>query len=152
MTALRGIRVLELAESPAGEYCGKLLSDFGADVIKIEKPGSGSPTRRLGPCAPRGADPERSGLFAYLNTGKSSVELDLATAEGRATLQRFASSVDVLVDDHPAGWLQGVGLDPDRIPGDHPGLVLCAITAFGAAPPEDREHAEDLTVFPMLLL
>jgi crotonobetainyl-CoA:carnitine CoA-transferase CaiB-like acyl-CoA transferase len=64
MSALGGIKVLELAQSVSGEYCGKLLSDFGAEIIKLESPGSGSPTRRFGPFAPGAADPERSGLFA----------------------------------------------------------------------------------------
>jgi crotonobetainyl-CoA:carnitine CoA-transferase CaiB-like acyl-CoA transferase len=80
VSALRGIRVLELAQSVSGEYCGKLLSDFGAEVIKLEQPGTGSPTRLLGPFAPGAADPERSGLFAYLNTNKRSIELDVETA------------------------------------------------------------------------
>ena len=85
MSALDGVRILELAESVAGEYCGKLLGDFGAELIKIEAPGIGSPTRRLGPFAPQGDDPERSGLFAYLNTNKQSVEVDLASvAPGNA--------------------------------------------------------------------
>jgi crotonobetainyl-CoA:carnitine CoA-transferase CaiB-like acyl-CoA transferase len=147
MTALGGIRVLELAESPAGEYCGKLLSDFGADVIKIERPGSGSPTRRSGPFAPRGDDPERSGLFAYLNTNKHSIELDLETPDGRALLQQLMGKVQAVIDDHPAGWLQQVGVDPEGVLEQHPRLVLCSITAFGASPPEDRLHAEDLNVF-----
>ncbi len=147
MTALTGIRVLELAEGVAGEYCGKLLADFGADVIKLEKPGQGSPTRHLGPFAPRGEDPERSGLFAYLNTNKSSVELDLGAGADREALLGLLAQVDVVIDDHPAGWLQGVGLDPAACSESHPRLVLCSITAFGAEPPEDRRHAEDLNVF-----
>jgi crotonobetainyl-CoA:carnitine CoA-transferase CaiB-like acyl-CoA transferase len=147
MTALQGIRVLELAESPAGEYCGRLLADFGADVIKLESPGRGSPTRHMGPFAPRGADPERSGLFAYLNTGKRSLELDLQSGAGRDTLQQLIGAVDAVIDDHPAGWLQSVGLDPDTCLERHPRLVLCAITPFGSSPPEDRKHAEDLNVF-----
>ncbi len=147
MTALAGITVLELAESAAGEYCGKLLSDFGADVIKLEKPGAGSPTRHLGPFAPHGEDPERSGLFAYLNTNKSSLELDLETEDGRATLHRLLAGVDAVIDDHPAGWLQELGVDMSSCTASHPRLVLCSITAFGATPPQDRRHAEDLNVF-----
>ena len=127
MTALQGIRVLELAETVAGEYCGKLLSDFGADVIKLEKPGCGSPTRHLGPFAPRGDDPERSGLFAYLNTSKSSIELDLESDAGRETLQHLLEKVDAVIDDHPAGWLQGVGLDPAAVSSEYPRLVLCSM-------------------------
>ena len=75
MSALNGVRIVELAESVAGEYCGKLLADFGAEVIKVEKPGSGSPTRAITPAS----------VFAYLNTNKRSVVLDVAgeeTADG----------------------------------------------------------------------
>jgi len=147
MSALRGVKVLELSESVSGEYCAKLLADFGAEVIKLEKPGCGSPTRSLGPFAPGAADPEGSGLFAYLNTNKHSVTLDIASAGGVQTLDKLLSHVDVVIDDHPAGWLKTVGLDPESIHLDRPALVLCSITSFGQAPPEDRLHAEDLNVF-----
>lgn len=147
MSAMRGIKVLELSESVSGEYCGKLLSDFGAEVIKLEKPASGSPTRQLGPLASKGADNERSGLFAYLNTNKRSVSLDVSTATGSATLQKLLGHVDVVIDDHASGWLKCVGLDPEALDAQWPQLVLCSITAFGQSPPEDRLHAEDLTVF-----
>jgi crotonobetainyl-CoA:carnitine CoA-transferase CaiB-like acyl-CoA transferase len=147
MSALKAVKVLELSESVCGEYCAKLLSDFGAEVIKLEKPGCGSPTRSFGPFAPGAADPEGSGLFAYLNTNKQSVALDIASSGGAQTLAQLLSHVDVVIDDHPAGWLKSVGLDPESIHLDRPALVLCSITAFGQAPPEDRLHAEDLNVF-----
>jgi crotonobetainyl-CoA:carnitine CoA-transferase CaiB-like acyl-CoA transferase len=147
VTALNGITVLELAQSPAGEFCGKLLADFGAEVIKLEPPGKGSPTRHLGPFAPRGEDPERSGLFAYLNTNKRSAELDLESDAGRRTLQQLLPAVDAVIDDHPSGWLRAVGIDPDRFAESLPQLVLCSITAYGSDPPADRLHAQDLNVF-----
>lgn len=147
MSAMRGIKVLELAESVSGEYCGKLLSDFGAEVIKLEAPGIGSPTRRLGPFAAKGDDVERSGLFAYLNTNKRSVALDVSNAEGSAALQKLLAHVDVVIDDHESAWLKNVGLDPETVEKQWPKLVLCAVTPFGQSPPEDRRHTEDLTVF-----
>lgn len=147
MSALKTCKVLELAESVSGEYCGKLLADFGADVIKIERPGSGSPTRHFGPFAGKEPDGERSGLFAYLNTSKQSVTLDLTTAVGRATLARLVDQVDVVIDDHASGWLKDIGLDPEHVAVQRPGLVLCSITAYGQNPPDDRVHAEDLNVF-----
>ena len=82
MSALTGIRIVELAESVAGEYCGKLLADFGAELIKIERPGTGSPTRAMAPIIGDDGGPENSGLFAYLNTNKHSVELDLTAPDG----------------------------------------------------------------------
>jgi len=147
MSALRPYRVLELSESVAGEYCGKLIADFGAEVIKLERPGEGSPTRRLGPLVEAGAETERSGLFAYLNTNKRSATVDLQNAEGRATLQRLLARVDVVIDDHAPGWLKKVGLDPETLASAHPRLLLCSITPYGQSPPEERLHATDLTVF-----
>lgn len=149
MSALSGFKVLELCEDVAGEYCGKLLSDFGALLIKVERPGSGSPTRRMEPFAPRGTEGERSGLFAYLNTNKRSVTLDLGSADGTAALARLLKHVDVVIDDHSPGWLAGLGsdLDPASLDKQRPGLVLCAITPYGQSPPEELRHAEDLNVF-----
>src|ERR1700756_1222229 len=80
MSALTGIRVVELAESVAGEYCGKLLADFGAEVIKVEAPGCGSATRAMAPILADDAGREGSALFAYLNTNKQSVVLDRNSA------------------------------------------------------------------------
>lgn len=147
MSALSGIKVLELAESVSGEYCGKLLADFGADVIKVERPGCGSPTRRLDPLAAGEADGEHSGLFAYLNTNKCSVTLDLTSDAGIDALGAMLGRVDAVVDDHGAEWLQNLGLDPDSADELHPALVVCSITAYGLHPPADRLHAEDLNVF-----
>lgn len=146
MSALTGIKILELAESVSGEYCGKLLSDFGAEVIKIERPVCGSPTRRLAPIAD-GEGTEHSALFAYLNTGKCSVELDLSSPPGRDTLGKLLQQVLVVIDDHPAAWLQELGLDANTIALTHPTLIMCSITNFGLDPPEDRLHSEDLNVF-----
>lgn len=145
MSALRSFTIIELAASVAGEYCGKLLADFGARVIKVEPPG-GSPTRGLGPFASGGHGPEQSGLFAYLNTNKSSVTLDLATAEGQFALSHLLVDADALIDDHAPGWLTSIGLDPASYLNSFPKLTLCAITPFGQTAPDERKHAEDLTV------
>ncbi|HTZ70857.1 MAG TPA: CoA transferase [Acetobacteraceae bacterium] len=147
MSALQNFVIIELAESVAGEYCGKLLADFGAEIIKIEKPGCGSPTRTLGPRVAGDAHPERSGLFAYLNTNKASVTLDVQNATGVAMLAKLLRRADAVIDDHAPGWLAGVGLDPAEFQEQYARLVLCAITPFGQAPPADRVNAEDLTIF-----
>ncbi len=147
MSALTGIKVLELAESVAGEYCGKLLADFGAEIIKIEKPGCGSPTRRLGPFAQGKQEGENSGLFAYLNTNKYSLTLDLASPAGKDALATLLGKADVVIDDHAVEWLNTVGIDLDAIEQQQPRLVACSITPFGLNPPDERKHAEDLTVF-----
>lgn len=150
MTALYGTKVLELAETASGEYCGKLLADFGATVIKIEKPGCGSPTRHLGPIADEeqdGPTHERSSLFAYLNTGKQSIELDLDSDAGRTALNTLLSHVDAVIDDHDAAWLTALGLDTRTAETRCPDVIVCSISDFGLEPPADRQHTQDLNVF-----
>lgn len=145
MSALSHFRIVELSEGVAGEYCGKLLSDFGAEVVKIEPP-SGSPTRGLGPFLGDEAGPERSGLFAYLNTNKRSVVLNLETLAGREMLSKLLARADAVIDDHAPGWLTALGLDLAEVEQSHPGLVLCSVTPFGQSAADERAHAEDLTV------
>src|SRR4030095_12160720 len=94
--ALAGLRVLECGEMVAAAYATKLLADLGADVIKIEPP-DGDPARRSGPFPGGIADPDRSGLYLYLNTNKRSVTLDLTERRGRAALDRLAARADLLV-------------------------------------------------------
>ncbi|NHO65894.1 CoA transferase [Aestuariicella hydrocarbonica] len=152
MTALTATKILELTNSVSGEYCGKLLADFGAQVIKLEDPVNGSPTRRMAPLATAGADPERSGLFAYLNTNKRSVAWDVHTDVGLTTLTQLLQRVDVVITDRPVDGLKSIGLDPDTLATKFPRLVVCSITPFGAesvSEPESGQplHAEDLNVF-----
>src|SRR5712671_7621718 len=109
MSALTDIRIVELAESVAGEYCGKLLADFGAEVIKIERPG-GSPTRAMAPLVGDGDGPERSAVFAYLNTNKRSVQLDLASADQLELLHMIIATSDAAIDDHAPAWADDLGL------------------------------------------
>lgn len=154
MSALTGFRVLELTASVKGEYTGKLLTDFGADVIKVESP-QGSPTRYMGPFAShteteagKSDTGETSGLFAYLNTGKRSLMLDSLSPESGALpsrLHELLTRVDVLLCDQPAQWLNQAGLDLDAIQRSHPQLVICMITPFGLS--AGNTPATDLTVF-----
>ena len=143
MSALSALRILELATGVAGEYCGKLLGDFGAQVIKLEPPGTGSPTRASGPFAASCAPPENSGLFAYLNTNKRSVCLDPGTTSGRDTLRKLIPTMDVVLDDHPTGYLEGLGIDPT----DCNGRIVCSITPFGYDARQPPRKAYSLTVF-----
>ena len=129
MSALTGIRIVELAESVAGEYCGKLLADFGAEVIKIERPG-GSPTRAIAPLID-GDGPERSAVFAYLNTNKRSVEV---VAE---VLDSLIASADAVIGE----------LSVCDLAGDHPGVVFCSVTPYGVQAPPDLQNAKSLNVF-----
>lgn len=142
MSALTATRVLELTDSVGGEYCGKLLSDFGAEVIKLEAPEGGSPTRALAPFTGEQANGENSGLFAYLNTNKRSVTLDFSTEIGADTLKKLLRHVDVVICDRPDDWLQAVGLGPDQPL--YPQLVVCSITPFGRSETGEVIYAEDL--------
>lgn len=145
MSALKGLRIVELAEQVAGEYCGKLLADFGAEVIKVERP-AGSPTRRLGPFLHDRPESGCSGLFAYLNSNKQSLVLDLTTRAGRLRLDRLLAGADAVIDDHGGAWLTALGLSPATFREEHPGLNLCSVTPFGLDPPPERAHATDLIV------
>ncbi|MBW8785374.1 MAG: CoA transferase [Novosphingobium sp.] len=145
MGALNGTLIVETAERVCGEYCGKLLADFGAEVIKLERPG-GAPTRQMGPFMDSIAGPERSALFAYLNTNKKSVMLDLAEAADqpvleRPVLERLLARADALIDDHA---------EPLTLPADlaerHPRLVHCLITPFGQGAPAEWQQARSINV------
>jgi crotonobetainyl-CoA:carnitine CoA-transferase CaiB-like acyl-CoA transferase len=146
MTALSNIRIVELSGGVAGEYCGKLLADFGAEVIKVEPP-QGSPVRALSPFAGNDRGPDASALFAYLNTNKRSIVLDLESDGGRDALARLVARADVVIDDHAPGWLETVGINPDMVGASHPGLTLCTITPYGRTNAKADVLAEDLTLF-----
>ncbi len=131
MSALTGFRILELAEAVRGEYCGKLLADLGADVIKVERCGSGSPTRALAP-VPADGNLDGGPLFAYLNTNKRSVVLDLDTTGGADAMRELIASVDAVIDDHETA-------DTD-LPLHHPEVVFCTITPYGLAAAADPAY------------
>jgi crotonobetainyl-CoA:carnitine CoA-transferase CaiB-like acyl-CoA transferase len=133
--ALSHLRVVELAEGVAGEHCGRLLADFGAEVVKIERPPLGSPTRAMG------------SVFAYLNTNKRSVALELSDASQVERLHQLIATADAVVDDHPETWLAELGLGPEERAARHPQAVFCAIRRFGTGAPEDWSVATTLNVF-----
>ncbi|OBJ01230.1 CaiB/BaiF CoA-transferase family protein [Mycobacterium sp. 1465703.0] len=134
MSALTGIRVIELAESVAAEYCGKLLADFGAEVIKIEAPKSGSPTRAMAPLVADGC--EGSALFAYLNTNKKSVVLDLCSTTDVERLHELIDTTDAVLEDRLT----------DR-PARHPSVVFCSITPYGQGAAVEFDNARSINVF-----
>jgi crotonobetainyl-CoA:carnitine CoA-transferase CaiB-like acyl-CoA transferase len=147
VSALTGIRIVELAESVAGEYCGKLLADFGAEVIKIERPNRGSPTRAMAPIIGDGGGPERSALFAYLNTNKRSVVLDVTSAAEIEKLHQIIAMADAVVDDHAGSWADAAGLSAADIARRHPAAVFCSITPYGGGAPPEFQNAKSFNVF-----
>ena len=144
---LLGIHVLDLTQGVAGPYATKLLSDYGADVIKIERPDGGDPTRRIGPFPGDRPHPDRSGLFFELNSGKRSVTLNLATATGRRILQRVAANVDLVIESFRPGALARLGLDAERLEAIQPAAALVQLSNFGQDGPYRDFEVDDLGAY-----
>jgi len=142
-----GLRVLDLSRWAAGEYASKLFADFGADVIKVEKPGEGSLTRRWGPFPADVPNREASALFLHLNTNKRSVALNLESE--RETLLELVSRVDALVESFRPGHLERLGLGPDVLLARNPRLVITRISAFGQDGPYRHHEATGLVLQAM---
>jgi crotonobetainyl-CoA:carnitine CoA-transferase CaiB-like acyl-CoA transferase len=128
MPPLDGLRVLDLSRVLAGPYCTMVLADLGADVIKIERPGSGDETRGWGP-------PYAGGEAAYylsVNRGKRSCAIDLSTDEGRALALEFCARADVVIENFKTGTAERMGLDRASVARRNPKVVYCSITGFGS--------------------
>ena len=145
--SLAGLRVLEIAERVAGPYCGKLLASLGAGVLKVERPTGGDPSRREGPFPGDVPNPETSGLFLYLNTGKRGITLDLDDAQGQALLSELAGQADVLVTDRQPGQGDAGGPEFGPLRDANPGLIVASVTPFGTLGPYAAFRAHDLNVF-----
>jgi len=141
------LSVLEFGRMVAAPYCGKLLADLGADVVKLEAPGTGDPARRRSPFPGDHPHPERSGLFLYLNTSKRSITLSLQTEGGRAIFRRLLAEADVLVEDCAPGELARLGLDPGDLAKQFPRLVHTSITPFGESGPYRDFRTHHLNVY-----
>jgi crotonobetainyl-CoA:carnitine CoA-transferase CaiB-like acyl-CoA transferase len=141
--ALAGLRVVEIASDIAGPYCTKLLADLGAEVTKIEPP-SGDPLRDWGPFPGGVKDANKSGMFEYLNAGKSGATIDL-DADVSASHSLIAQA-DLLFDGMPPGALDGFGLDAPALAALRPGLVVVRISPFGQQGPLRDRQVTPLTV------
>lgn len=130
---LAGIRVLELARILAGPWCGQLLADLGAEVIKVERPETGDDTRTWGPPFMTGTDGENLGAayFHSTNRGKKSVALDFDSAEGQAAIRALAAKSDVVIENFKVGGLAKYGLDYASLSKVNPRLIYCSVTGFG---------------------
>ncbi|MGD9892367.1 MAG: CaiB/BaiF CoA transferase family protein [Dehalococcoidia bacterium] len=141
-----GLRVLELGEFVAVPYAGKMLADLGADVLKVEHPDAGDPSRRYGPFPASAEDDEHSGLFTYLNSNKRSVVFDVGADDGRQRLQRLLSGADVLfIDETFTDRLVPNGT-PESLAEQYDRLVVTAVTPFGRSGPYRAYRAADITV------
>jgi itaconate CoA-transferase len=136
---LTGLRVLALEQAVAGPLCTRHLADLGAEVIKIERPGSGD--------FARGYDTAVKGLssyFVWLNRGKRSLTLDMKHPQAREILERLVASSDVLVQNLGPGAIDRLGFAPSRLRRDYPGLVITSISGYGSGGPYETRKAFDL--------
>jgi len=133
--ALYDVKVLDLSRYIAGPYCTKLLADRGAEVVKIESPGTGDPARGIGPFPGDEPDPEKSVLYFYLNSNKKSLTLDLRSGDGSSALKDLVRDADILVESFRPGTMTRLGLDYETLKGINPGLVMTSISNFGATGP-----------------
>lgn len=141
-SALHNIRVLDLSRILAGPYCTMMLADYGAEVLKIEQPGSGDGTRQWGP--PWVGD--QAAYFLSANRNKKSMTLDLKSEAGRTILQKLAAEADVVIENFMVDTMQRMGLDYETLSQTNPGLIYCSITGYGQNGPYRERPGFDFLV------
>lgn len=149
MGALSHIRVLDLTRVLAGPWCAQTLADFGADVIKVERPGAGDDTRHWGPPYLKDADGTDTAEAAYYlaaNRNKRSVTVDIATPEGQQIMRELAAQSDVVLENYKVGQLKKYGLDYDSLRAVKPDLVYCSVTGFGQTGPYAHRAGYDFII------
>ncbi len=149
MGALQGIRVLDLSRVLAGPWCGQILADLGAEVIKIERPQVGDDTRMWGPPwmpDAQGNATRESGYFQCANRNKYSVTVDIASEQGQELIRDIAKTADVVIENYKVGALARYGLDYDSLKAINPQLVYCSITGFGQNGPRAEEPGYDFII------
>ena len=147
---LDGVRVIDLTRILAGPFATMLMADLGADVIKVEQPGTGDPARGNGPfLSPDGGetdDQRFSSYFMSINRGKRSIALDLADPKGRDVLLRLVESADVLMENFRPGAMARLGLDYEAVRARNPRIVMCSVSGFGQTGPYAQRPALDVIV------
>ncbi|WP_175908158.1 CaiB/BaiF CoA-transferase family protein [Burkholderia sp. BCC1640] len=149
MGALSHIRVLDLTRVLAGPWCAQTLADFGADVIKVERPGAGDDTRHWGPPYLKDANGDDTAEAAYYlaaNRNKRSVTVDIATPEGQQIVRELAAQSDVVLENYKVGQLKKYGLDYESLRAVKPDLVYCSVTGFGQTGPYAHRAGYDFIV------
>ncbi|MBN3770520.1 MULTISPECIES: CaiB/BaiF CoA-transferase family protein [Burkholderia] len=149
MGALSHIRVLDLTRVLAGPWCAQTLADFGADVIKVERPGAGDDTRHWGPPYLKdadGADTAEAAYYLAANRNKRSVTVDIATPEGQQIVRELAAQSDVVLENYKVGQLKKYGLDYDSLRAVKPDLVYCSVTGFGQTGPYAHRAGYDFII------
>lgn len=140
MSALAGLRVIELAHIMAGPVCGRMLADLGADVIKVEKLPDGDTSRSFLPPDVGG----ESAAFMMLNRNKRGIAVDLKTVEGQEIVRLLLRRADVVIENYRAGAMERLGLGYESLRRDNPGLVFCEISGYGRTGPMAQHGGFDL--------
>ncbi len=143
---LAGVKVLDLSRVLAGPWAGQLLADYGAQVLKVERPGAGDDTRVWGPPWWGEGDDKVAAYFLCANRGKRSVAIDIASAEGAATVRELAREADVVIENYKVGQLAKYGLDAASLHAVNPGLVYCSITGYGQDGPMAHKAGYDFAI------
>ena len=141
---LRGVNVLDISEGIAGPFCAKLLSDMGADVVKVERPGSGDSSRQTGPFLNELADLEMSPSFFFLNTGKRSIELDIYDEGSKSTLHQLIKKFDVVISSETDSTLENHDLGFESLRTINPKVILTTVTGFGSFGPRSDYQSSHL--------
>jgi len=144
--ALDGVRVLDLSRVLAGPWATQILGDLGAEVIKVERPGSGDDTRGWGPPSTDIEGQDFSAYYLVCNRNKQSIAIDISNPEGAALVRKLAAESDVLVENFKTGGLAGYGLDYDSLRAINPRLVYCSVTGFGQTGPYAKRGGYDFLV------
>ncbi len=143
---LAGVRVLDLSRVLAGPWAGQLLADYGAEVLKVERPGAGDDTRSWGPpWWGEGAD-RVAAYFVCANRGKRSVAIDIASPDGIQTVRELAREADVLIENYKVGQLARYGLDAASLQAINPRLIHCSITGYGQTGPLSHKAGYDFAI------
>ena len=146
--ALEGVRVVDLTHHITGPYCTKLLADYGADVVKIERPG-GDPARRLAPFYKDEPNIEGSGLFLALNTNKRSAVVDLKRHAGREALLTLVRNADILVESFSPRVMPSLGLDYEALREANPKLTMTSISNFGSSGPYRDYKLSEINLYAL---
>jgi crotonobetainyl-CoA:carnitine CoA-transferase CaiB-like acyl-CoA transferase len=147
--ALSDVKVLDLTWHIAGPYCTKLLADYGAEVVKVERPGTGDPTRSMGPFLEDQPGMERSGLFLHLNTNKKSITLDFGKTTGKNILHQLADQADILVESFSPHVMPALGFDYARLHETNTRIVMTSISNFGQNGPYRDYRLSELVLNAM---
>ncbi|MFN8626174.1 MAG: CoA transferase [Candidatus Binatia bacterium] len=145
-SALANLRVVEIGQGVSGPYCGKLLADLGADVVKVESPMTGDPLRRAGSFPDDVPDRSAGGLFRYLNANKRSIECAPGSVAGKQALLALVAGADLVIENLGPGVLEGYGVGWDWLEQANPKIALVRISDYGQTGPYSTRPGTDLTV------